>query len=109
MRSGILHIGLPKTGTTSFQNALFEHRVALLSDFRIFYPSIDPNLSHALCMMFKDDPRNTPIARVNGANTLEKAMTLRESFCHDLEKDFESSDWDTIIISAEGLSTLSAA
>ena len=37
----ILHIGFPKTGTTTIQNFLHERRTILLREKKILYPSLD--------------------------------------------------------------------
>ena len=39
MKSFFLHIGNHKTGTTSIQNFLFDNRLKIIKEYKIFYPS----------------------------------------------------------------------
>lgn len=107
-KSGILHVGLPKTGTTSFQNAIYHNRDRLLSDHRLLYPSIEANHTNALCTMFLDDPRTHITNKINGITELEDAKKLRDNYYKKLEDDIESADWDKLVFSAEGLCNLPA-
>ncbi len=52
-----LHIGLHKTGTSSLQSFLFEHRESLLRDLGVLYPSLNRNLSQPLFSLFSEQPQ----------------------------------------------------
>ncbi|MER9299899.1 hypothetical protein NKI38_25850 [Mesorhizobium sp. M0621] len=86
MPNGIIHIGLPKTGTTSVQSAVYKHRDRLLAEFGIFYPWISENLTDILCTAFHDDPRKHINVRLAGANTIEKAELLRSQSLAAIER-----------------------
>src|SRR5579885_2145574 len=103
MAKGILHIGLPKTGTTSFQNAVFLNRKSIYSDFGIYYPDLASNLTDVLCTAFHDDPRKHVMVQIAGVDTREKAEELRRSTVASLTEDIEKQPWETLVLSAEGL------
>lgn len=108
MVNGILHIGLPKTATTSIQNALYSHRDTLLSMHQTYYPSIDSNHTNALCTMFLDDPRTHISLKMMGIQSKTDAERLRSDYRNRLEQEIESAKFDTLVLSAEGLSNLPA-
>lgn len=106
MKKAIVHIGLPKTGTTSIQEALYATRERLLETSGIFYPSISPNLNNVLCTSFFDDPRKHIEAAMEGLDTLEKARAKSQTLLQQLQDDLKSANWETVVLSAEGLSNL---
>lgn len=106
---GVIHIGLPKTATTSFQNALYASRARLLSDHKILYPSIAANHTDALCTMFLDDPRKHITTNVIGITEFSEAERIRSRYRDYIEHEIEREEWNTIVFSAEGLSNLDAA
>lgn len=108
-KNGILHIGLPKTGTTSFQNALYGSRDRLLREHGIFYPSIEPNHTNALCTMFLDDPRLHVSMQMQGITDVAEAEAVRRDYFDRMERDIESARWRTLVFSAEGLANLPAS
>lgn len=105
-RSGILHIGLPKTGTTSCQEALFANREMLLKRHGYFYPSVAPSHNSILSVMFLEDPRTNITVKSKGITTREGAEALRKRYVASMEADLASASWDTLVLSSEGLSTV---
>lgn len=104
----VLHIGLPKTGTTTIQNALYANRAFLLEREGVLYPSLAPNLTTALCTVFKDDPGSYITNKIAGFSEEEIAARQRD-YLSSLETELSSVGWDTLLLSAEGLSNLSAS
>ena len=107
----ILHIGLHKTGTTTIQNVLHANRDFLLRHEGVLYPSLDPNLSNALLHILEDDSRNRPRklrSKKKAGFTNEELAARREEFLNSLDAEISSSEWNTLLLSAEGLSHWSA-
>ena len=105
----VLHAGLPKTATTSIQNAIFTVRNRLQDEAGILYPGTDPNHTSALCTAFLTDPRDHISNKIAGFTDLE---ALRQTAAHiraDLSLEIETASPDTILFSAEGMSNLSCA
>lgn len=107
-RKIIVHAGLPKTGTTSIQEALYKHRTTLLDSDRILYPSISDNHTNALCTMFLAKPETHIANRMAGRTTSELVQPFKMSCFEQLENEISNSDWSTLLFSAEGLSNLVA-
>ena len=103
-KRAVIHIGLGKTGTTAIQNALFAVRDELLANERILYPAMGANHSIYLNTIFRDDiPKMLHFIEPE-ATTLEAQLKVRERFRKSLQDDLSGEDWDTVVISAEGLS-----
>lgn len=107
-RKIILHIGLPKTGTTTIQNVLHANRESLLEQEGVLYPSLAPNLTTPLCTIFLDNPRKH-IANKMADLTAEEVAGRREDYLDSLDDEISSREWDTLLLSAEGVSNLSAS
>ena len=101
-------MGLPKTGTTATQAALFTARERLLTEYSLYYPKIGENHTDALCTMFLDDPLKHISVRVAGISDAAGAEALRSDYRIKMEAELASSDWQTLMLSAEGLSNLPA-
>jgi len=100
----ILHIGTPKTGTTSLQNVLFNNRDLLLEN-DIFY---NPNAySDEFLIPFLFDERYSEkynklsIGWITFDDIHE--IEMLDERCIRLRNDFESSGCNKLIISAESL------
>lgn len=104
----VLHAGLPKTGTTSIQTAFYAERGHLLDRARLLYPSLSANLTDALCTLFHDDPRKHITNKLAGLTTLEAIVPLQREYLDALDAEILSTDWDTLLLSAEGVSNLSS-
>ncbi|MCA8883423.1 MAG: hypothetical protein KDA50_06715 [Rhodobacteraceae bacterium] len=104
----ILHAGLPKTATTSIQNACFAQKQALLDHHGILYPGQEPNHTNALCTAFLTDPRTHISNMMAGQNDLdsllEKAADIRAALVHEIH----ATAPETVLFSAEGMSNLAA-
>ncbi len=107
-RNGILHIGLPKTGTTTIQNAFHHCRNALLAEDGILYPSLEANHTTPLCTMFLDDPTAHITNKLAGLTSPEDVARKVKGYFEAFESEILSRDWRTLLFSAEGLSNLSA-
>jgi hypothetical protein len=108
-KSGILHIGLPKTGTTSCQEALYANREMLLARHGTLYPSVAPSHNSMLSVMFLEDPRTNVTVKSKGITTREGAEALRRRYFAQMEADLARVSWDRLVLSSEGLSSLSPA
>ncbi len=107
-RKIVLHIGLPKTGTTTIQNVLHADRDFLLAEEAALYPSLAPNLSTALGTIFRDDPSKQRANKVAGLTPEEMAARGRR-YLNSLDEEISSGGWDTLLLSAEGVCNLSAS
>jgi hypothetical protein len=101
----ILHIGLPKTGTTTIQNVLHANRDFLLRREGALHPSLAPNQNTAFNTIFRDDPRKLKANKRAGFTT-EEIAARRKRFLNSLDAEISSSEWDTLLLSAEGVSNL---
>lgn len=104
----IVHAGLPKTGTTSIQEALYQHRGVILENAQLLYPSISDNHTNALCTMFLEKPETHIANRMAGRLTSEQVAPYKASCYEALENEIKSTEWTTLLLSAEGLSNLRA-
>jgi hypothetical protein len=107
-KSGILHIGLPKTATTSCQEALFANREMLLKRHGLFYPPMAASHNSMLVVMFMDDPRSHVTVKSRGITTPEAAERLRRRYVENMEASIAGAGWETLVLSSEGLSNLPA-
>lgn len=107
-REIVLHLGLPKTGTTAIQNVFHAHRDMLLEREHVLYPSLSPNLTTPLCSMFQEDPRKHIVNKMAGISTAEEVATLRQKYLEALESEIPFHEWNTLLLSAEGVSNLTS-
>ena len=101
-RKIILHIGLPKTGTTTIQNALYANREFLLKQEGILYPSLEPNMTTPLRTIFRDSSPQSFANRMAGLTAEEEAIR-RKKYRDLLEAEISSREWDVLLLSAEGV------
>lgn len=104
----ILHIGFPKTGTTTIQNFMYERRDILLKQRKILYPSLAPNLTDALCTMFLKDPGKLITNKMKGLTEKADLDKLAKKYQRTLERELSSTEYNTIFLSAEGVSNVDA-
>lgn len=102
----VLHAGLPKTGTTSIQTVFYEHRQLLLDRGRLLYPSLDENLTTPLCTIFGRDPGRLIVNKLAGVTTSEAIAEARQRYREHVDREIQSEDWDTLLLSAEGVTNL---
>lgn len=108
MRRAVLHIGYNKTGTTSIQNTLFASRKQLFDKAGVLYPSLAANLSFYLSVVFSDvAPAVMPMTDQR-ARDPAKLVNLKGEYQRAIEKDFNRSGWDRVVLSGENLSAFSA-
>ena len=103
----VLHTGFPKTGTTTVQNTLYGQREKLLETYGLLYPSIAPNHTDAMCTMFLANPLQHITNRAKNL-TKAQARKLKAKYKAEMEEEINAKDWRVLLISAEGLSNLSA-
>ena len=96
-----LHLGLPKTGTTTIQSALFAERKRLLKS-GILYPGFAKNHSVPLRSVFSEAPHRLTMNRLRGAGTAEAAAVKVGQWSHALDEALENPDWNALVLSAEG-------
>jgi hypothetical protein len=107
-KRAVVHIGTTKTGTKTIQRALFSARSKLLSDAGILYPSIAANQSTYLGTIFRDEaPRRVQLIDPDATDE-ESVARLGRKYRASLDADIASSDWHTLVISAESLSGFDA-
>jgi hypothetical protein len=104
----VLHIGMPKTGTTSIQETFGRQRGTLLKE-GIHYPRKRPfNHANTFTPIFLHSRLNTIHFKQNRINTPEKAETKVDELKRYWEQQFRKNAQDIFIISAESLYRLSA-
>jgi hypothetical protein len=96
-----LHLGLPKTGTTTIQSALASRRKALREQ-GFLYPGFAENHSVALRSVFAAEPHRLAMNRLRGAGTAEAAAAKVGQWSGALDKALASPDWTSLVLSAEG-------
>lgn len=107
-RKIILHIGLPKTGTSTIQNVFHANRDFLLQQESILYPSLAPSLNVPLGTIFKDAPGEHIVNKM--ASLTSEEITMRQkNYRSSLDSEISSGGWDILLLSAEGLSNMSAS
>jgi hypothetical protein len=96
----ILHIGTPKTGSTSIQESLGNSRDALL-EHNIHYPSNKPyNHIFSFIPIFLDDPDTSFVFTIQLKSDEDK-ITKIQGYRETWVKEIESCEKDNFIISAE--------
>lgn len=111
----ILHAGMPKTGTSTIQMFLKNKRQNLEEENGILYPVVedDPrpfkeNHSIWVTSLFSKTGHTTPVNINFGFNTVEKLKVRNNKTINALHEMFDNSKSDTLLISAEGISTIDA-
>jgi hypothetical protein len=102
-KRAVIHIGIDKTGSKTIQKSLYTHRDRMLES-NVLVPSLNANLSVYLMAIFGDRfPRHLPFfdSRAVDAAALP---ALRREYQTALEADLRKSRWETVVLSAEGLS-----
>lgn len=112
-KKAIVHIGLGKTGTSALQIFLSKNIEAFEKQHGILFPFItnDPrpfreNHSIFLSSLFMLEAYKTPVNISHGFDTPEKLEAINTSTQNALDRLFDQSNADTLLISAEGISTM---
>jgi hypothetical protein len=105
-RKAVLHIGWPKTGTTTIQNTLFRYRNELLERYGILYPSVGPNHTIPLREMFEVETQRTSSQRIASSGNNEGWNIRAVQHFFSFDKDMETEAWRTLLLSGEGMSNM---
>ena len=98
----LLHIGSPKTGTTTLQHALSDNRQNLL-DRGILYPEIDGKFNHnIISLIFRNNPPVREYARLHGGNPNRLAEEGWKALEY-IKKQCADTNASTLLISSEYL------
>lgn len=97
-RRAILHIGPPKTGTSSIQASLSDSRLAL-ARCGILYPGTFRDHSGALLALFRGGAQNYVRAR-NRIDTPDASPMSPKRFAA-VQEQLRGRDWHTLILSTE--------
>lgn len=107
----ILHIGMHKTGTTSIQHMLYSRQRRLLS-LGVYFPifkvrgEVIANQSWYFATVFGDQPWDYHLNVSKGYCSKEKTELLRKDFLAQFLDGVESSEAETLILSAEKISIM---
>lgn len=97
MKKAIAHIGPPKTGTTSIQDALHDMRERLPRTSGDFFRSVVPNLNNVLCISFFDDLRKHIEAAMED---FEKGRASSEKLPQEFQDDLKRAHGETMVLLA---------
>lgn len=103
----LLHAGMPKTGTTSIQNACHATRDEILRREGILYPAFGPNHTNPICTLFMNNPAQHISNRMANRTSDQAIAEIRARYRDSLVADLERDDWDRVLVSAEGIANLS--
>jgi hypothetical protein len=101
-----IHIGVPKTGTTSIQHTLFDNRAKLLSE-GINYLALARNHAGALMPLVVDEPHKHRRYLRRSIDTSEKARSRNEATRLRLEHELTTNRCQKVLISGEAFSAAS--
>lgn len=102
-RTAVIHAGLPKTGTSTIQKALFENRAKLLKEFGILYPGSAPNHSEPVSALFGPTPA-TMIELMGMQKPGQSIEDVQREIRALLDYHLTLPGWNTLLLSAEDLS-----
>ncbi len=99
----VLHIGMPKTGTTSIQETFGRHRKVLLKA-GVNYPRKKPyNHANTFAPIFLEKRLNTIYFKQNRINTDDKAKKKVAELKRYWRQEFRKNTQESFVISAESL------
>ncbi len=104
-----LHVGLPKTATSSIQNTLFSKKNSkFLEENDYFYPKHwPPSHNRPIYSNFCDQPEKWH-ANKKKKYSIKEIKKSNEAFLHSIEKDIKETTCTKLIISSEGISNLTS-
>ena len=102
-----LHIGLHKTGTSTLQEFLYQHRSELLRHTGVYLPGLQPNLSHPLSSLFHDNPAAYPLNVMHGIDSEEKVAARNVEIQQQFDAEFSTCTADSMLMSGEDMCLLS--
>lgn len=103
-----LHIGLPKTGTTTIQQTFFENRKALSENFGIYYPGFAPNHGTNFYSIFCERPHKYGVNVAKGRATPEEVREFNSAKFEKIRRHLKKNTCRKLVISGERLSALHA-
>ncbi|MEG6509454.1 hypothetical protein V6C03_10780 [Methyloligella sp. 2.7D] len=107
-KRAIVHAGLPKTATSTIQNACFEEREMLRKHAGIVYPGSDPAQQLALRTIFSDTPHSHPSSINKGKHNRRKLRAELDQTLAALTAEIEQSDAPVVLLSNEALTNFNA-
>jgi hypothetical protein len=108
MRELFLHVGMHKTGTSSIQQTLFDHR-PLLQEAGLSYWGAEPNHSVSIVAAFHEEPHLYHMNRRAGRHTPEAATAWGRECRARLEAFLAEAPGPRLILSGEDIAMLSPA
>ena len=105
----VLHIGLPKTGTTSIQDVCFRNREVLRKRHNIRYAGFAANHSDVRALLFNQKVKKIPSIISRGYTSKEKLEAGREEARKKLSKFLRTGGGQTLLLSGENASSLNAS
>jgi hypothetical protein len=103
-----IHIGMPKTGSTSIQRNFFELRPFLL-ERGVNYLDLRHHNHNALSSLLSDAPHRHHFNILRGFNTPEKAAAFNDKIRKRLMRGLRTNTSKKFVISAEALSVVDPA
>jgi len=101
-----LHVGFPKTGTTSIQKTLSAKKNSeFLEDNDFLYPKHWPANHGRLYSKFCEHPEKW-LPNINEEYSIEEIKKVDETFLHSIEKEIKETSYSKLIISGEDISFL---
>ena len=104
-----IHIGLHKTGSTTFQQYLYANRDLLEAEYGLYYPALSANLSQPIYGAFCEEPLAYSQNILKDIDHPEAARAHADRVRQSLSAEFEASSAAKAVISGEDLSLFSTA
>lgn len=101
-KSIILHVGLPKTATTSIQNYC-HHHVIYLQSHGIYYPTMWPS-NHAIPIAYISQS-HAHIDRISKKHQHQDQVDRVQDSIEAFQNDIQSTDAETLLLSSEIISS----
>lgn len=105
-RQAIIHPGPPDTGAPMIQAAFFKYRDRLLSEHGILFPSVAENHTKPVLALFRADAEKNILF---SGMSRDQRDAYRKKTLTQFEAELSRGDWQTLVLSGDGISTLSEA
>jgi len=105
MKTALLHIGIPRTGTTSFQQWVYQHRSMLetaagITMYESFVPHVRKSQIHPELLLLSQRPERDCVSKLKIENWATEAW---QDGARELVATAVNSDAETIMFTHEGL------